>query len=70
MKARLLAVVADEKASVEAQVAAVRVLVLLRDTDEHPQDARRAEVSKAIAEERGVPVHVITARGTAADGST
>jgi glucose/mannose-6-phosphate isomerase len=39
-------------------------LVLLRDTDEHPQDARRAEVSKAIAEERGVPVHVITARGT------
>ena len=39
-------------------------LVLLRDTDEHPQDARRAEVSKVIAEERGVPVHVVTARGT------
>lgn len=37
-------------------------LVLLRDTDEHPQDARRAEVTRDIAERREVPVHVVTAR--------
>jgi glucose/mannose-6-phosphate isomerase len=37
-------------------------LVLLRDTDEHPQDARRAEVTRDIAERRGVGVHVVTAR--------
>jgi glucose/mannose-6-phosphate isomerase len=37
-------------------------LVLLRDTDEHPQDARRADVTRDIAERRGVPVHVVTAR--------
>ncbi|MFC6236906.1 SIS domain-containing protein [Longivirga aurantiaca] len=37
-------------------------LVLLRDTDEHPQDARRADVTRDIAERRGVAVHVVTAR--------
>ena len=37
-------------------------LVLLRDTDEHPQDARRADVTLDIAQRRGVPVHVVTAR--------
>ena len=39
---RLLAVVADDKASVEAQVAAVRVLVLLRDSD--------AKITPALAQ--------------------
>jgi len=37
-------------------------LVLLRDSLEHPQDARRAEVSHEIAERRDVKVHVIGAR--------
>jgi len=37
-------------------------LVLLRDTDEHPQDARRADVTRDIAERRGIAVHVVTAR--------
>jgi glucose/mannose-6-phosphate isomerase len=36
-------------------------LVLLRDTDEHPQDARRAEVTRELADERGVGVDVVTA---------
>jgi glucose/mannose-6-phosphate isomerase len=36
-------------------------LVLLRDTDEHPQDARRAEASVILAEERDVPVEVVRA---------
>ena len=36
--------------------------MLLRDTDEHPQDARRADVTLDIAQRRGVPVHVVTAR--------
>jgi glucose/mannose-6-phosphate isomerase len=38
-------------------------LVLLRDTDEHPQTARRADVSRHLAEERGIPVHVLSAEG-------
>jgi glucose/mannose-6-phosphate isomerase len=41
-------------------------LVLLRDADEHPQTARRAEVSVRLAEERGVPVHVLQAEGESA----
>jgi glucose/mannose-6-phosphate isomerase len=36
-------------------------LVLLRDSSEHPQDARRADVSRDIAERRDVPVDVVTA---------
>jgi glucose/mannose-6-phosphate isomerase len=39
-------------------------LVLLRDAaDEHPQVTRRAEVSKDIADTRGVPVTELTAEG-------
>jgi glucose/mannose-6-phosphate isomerase len=38
-------------------------LVLLRDTDEHPQTARRADVSQDLAHERGVPVHVLRTEG-------
>jgi glucose/mannose-6-phosphate isomerase len=38
-------------------------LVLLRDTDEHPQTARRADVSRHLAEARGIPVHVLSAEG-------
>ena len=38
-------------------------LVLLRDTEEHPQTARRADVSARLAEERGVPVHVLPTEG-------
>ena len=40
----------------------VRV-VLLRDSEEHPQVARRAEVTRALAEERGVAVSVVAAEG-------
>jgi glucose/mannose-6-phosphate isomerase len=36
-------------------------LVILRDPAEHEQDARRAEVSREIAERRGVPVDVVRA---------
>ena len=39
-------------------------LVLLRDPlDEHPQVTRRAEVSKEIAESRGVPITELTTEG-------
>lgn len=41
-------------------------VVLLRDTDEHPQVARRAEVTEQLARERGVPVHVLRAEGESA----
>jgi len=40
-------------------------LVLLRDAEEHPQTARRAEASRALAEQRGVPVHELRAEGSA-----
>ena len=47
---------------VEDGAAPARIrLVLLRDTDEHPQDARRAEITRELAEERGVGVDVLTA---------
>ncbi len=36
-------------------------LVLLRDPGEHPQDGRRAEIARDIAERRDVPVHVVQA---------
>lgn len=39
-------------------------LVVLRDNDEHPQVARRREVSVALAEDRGIPVSEVAARGT------
>lgn len=39
-------------------------LILLRDlADEHPQVSRRAEVSRQVAERRGVPVTVLYAEG-------
>jgi glucose/mannose-6-phosphate isomerase len=38
-------------------------LVLLRDTEEHPQVARRAAVTVRLAEDRGVPVHVLRTEG-------
>ncbi|WP_214320963.1 bifunctional phosphoglucose/phosphomannose isomerase [Nonomuraea sediminis] len=38
-------------------------LVLLRDTEEHPQVARRREVSLRLAEDRGVPVTEVAAEG-------
>jgi glucose/mannose-6-phosphate isomerase len=47
---------------VEDGVAPARLrLVLLRDRGEHPQDARRADVSRDIAESRDVPVDVVRA---------
>jgi len=41
-------------------------LVLLRDAEEHPQTARRADVSAHLAQERGVPVNVLQAEGASA----
>ena len=38
-------------------------LVVLRDTEEHPQVARRREVSVELADDRGVPVTELTAEG-------
>ncbi|MFF0573782.1 bifunctional phosphoglucose/phosphomannose isomerase [Streptosporangium saharense] len=38
-------------------------LFVLRDTEEHPQVARRREVSVRMAEDRGVPVSQIVAEG-------
>jgi glucose/mannose-6-phosphate isomerase len=37
-------------------------LVLLRDAEEHPQDAQRATATIALAEERSIPVDVVTAQ--------
>jgi glucose/mannose-6-phosphate isomerase len=39
-------------------------LVLLRDSEEHPQVARRTTVSKELAEERGIGVSTVTAEGS------
>lgn len=41
-------------------------LVLLRDTEEHPQVARRAEVSRELAELRGLRVSELRAEGDSA----
>jgi glucose/mannose-6-phosphate isomerase len=41
-------------------------LVLLRDTEEHPQVALRAQVSAELAQERGVGVSALRAEGTTA----
>jgi glucose/mannose-6-phosphate isomerase len=38
-------------------------LVLLRDTVEHPQVARRRSVSREVAEQRGIPVMELVAEG-------
>ncbi|MGI8697589.1 MAG: bifunctional phosphoglucose/phosphomannose isomerase [Mycobacteriales bacterium] len=38
-------------------------LVLLRDPDEHPQTARRAEVSRELARQRGIDVSELVAEG-------
>jgi glucose/mannose-6-phosphate isomerase len=38
-------------------------LVLLRDSSEHPQVARRREVSRELAEARGIPVTELVAEG-------
>ena len=38
-------------------------LVLLRDSDEHPQVARRAVASAELAQERGIGVSALTAQG-------
>lgn len=38
-------------------------LVLLRDPDEHPQAARRAEVSRELADQRGIEVSELVAEG-------
>ena len=61
--ARLVPVLSDAKASVEAQVAAARVLVLLRDVD--PQV--RPALAKALASSHE-PVAVATAGALAATG--
>jgi glucose/mannose-6-phosphate isomerase len=39
-------------------------LVLLRDTEEHPQVARRADVVAELARQRGVAVHVLRTEGS------
>jgi glucose/mannose-6-phosphate isomerase len=39
-------------------------LVLLRDAEEHPQVARRADVSRELAEDRGLAVHEVRAEGS------
>jgi glucose/mannose-6-phosphate isomerase len=41
-------------------------LVLLHDTDEHPQVTRRTAVVRDLAEERGVPVSALRAEGSSA----
>ena len=41
-------------------------LVLLRDSVEHPQVTRRADVSRELAESRGIPVHELRAEGDGA----
>jgi glucose/mannose-6-phosphate isomerase len=38
-------------------------LVIVRDTEEHPQVTRRREISAELADERGVPVTELTAQG-------
>jgi glucose/mannose-6-phosphate isomerase len=38
-------------------------LVIVRDTEEHPQVARAREISTELADERGVPVTRLTAQG-------
>jgi glucose/mannose-6-phosphate isomerase len=50
----------------DEDVEARLTLVLLRDTEEHPQVARRADVSAELARERDIPVLQLQAEGGAA----
>jgi glucose/mannose-6-phosphate isomerase len=54
---------ADRVEQAERTVGALR-LVLLADTEEHPQVARRREISADVAADRGVPVSELTAEGS------
>ncbi|HEY3199625.1 MAG TPA: SIS domain-containing protein, partial [Actinomycetes bacterium] len=54
---------ADRVEQAERTVGALR-LVLLADTEEHPQVARRREISAEVAADRGVPVSELTAEGS------
>ncbi len=47
----------------DADAADRLALVLLRDSAEHPQVARRADASRRLADERGIPVHELRAEG-------
>jgi glucose/mannose-6-phosphate isomerase len=38
-------------------------LVIIRDTEEHPRVTRRREISRELADDRGVPVTELTAQG-------
>jgi len=54
----------NQVVALDAADAADRLaVVLLRDTEEHPQVARRADAVRAIADARGVPVHELRAEG-------
>jgi glucose/mannose-6-phosphate isomerase len=53
---------ADRVEQAERTVGALR-LVLLADTEEHPQVTRRREVSMQVAADRGVPVSELRAEG-------
>jgi glucose/mannose-6-phosphate isomerase len=55
---------ADHNAVVALDVEGVEAsLVLLRDSEEHPQVAKRAEVSAELARDRGWEVETVTAEG-------
>lgn len=51
---------------IESTVSGRMRLVVLRDTEEHPQVARRREVSIQVAADRGIPVSEVTAEGAQA----
>jgi glucose/mannose-6-phosphate isomerase len=53
----------DEGVSIGAGAQKLRLLLLRDPADEHPQATRRADVSRAIAEDRGVPVTELMAEG-------
>ncbi len=54
---------ADRVEEEERTAAALR-LVLMADTEEHPQDRRRREITAQVAGERGVPVTEVRAEGS------
>jgi glucose/mannose-6-phosphate isomerase len=54
---------ADRVEQAEATVGALRLVVLV-DTEEHPQVARRREISAQVAADRGVPVSELRAEGS------
>jgi len=53
----------DDRAAEEPEGPARLRLVLLRDRDEHPQAARRAEASRELAGRRGIEVSELVAEG-------